>query len=594
MILNALVILIIIASAVVWSVKAKGFGLFSAFLNLVCVVAAGGIAFGLWETVAYILLGFAGGTVFVADLALNSAWGLGLLVPFHVSPLTPRLIVDNVVKANLGFSENANQLGGVVFGALAGAIFAGVCAVSASYLRVGPQVLAYSPLSEEGGAYVVRSKLWVPVDRLTVGLYEHMSRGTLGTSTPLAVYRPAAHINGHMARQGYRGTGSAAVRPENVSVLGKYIVDAPLEALLIDTFKGATPQSVATDTGDAVPTNSLIEGYVVQFDSGAKEKEGFVALTPAQARLVVRTATGAIDSISPFAVIGAPETDAGVPLYRFRMDSRGAAIASAGGGATTTFAFEYLVPDDATPLHLMVKNHRIDVGPGSEVAADPVTYQSPAARDSAVRAQSIFNVGEGGVATGPLDTSRSRDLDPTGTGNYEGLSATAGLPARIVFNRGNAGGLDFNADNDIVSGRTTLPAESARERTIGQRLRVDSFAVSDGTEMVQVTLNLDGSLTQIGQLMLSASADSAVYLVDTNNTRYEPVGFVNEQEGVVTIRYTPGAPIRTLGDAPALDQTEPNQTLVLLFTPTTGVTIASVAIDNSELVRLTGPGLVVD
>ncbi len=591
MILNALVILIIVVCAVLWSVKAKGYGLFSAFLNMICVVIAGGIAFGLWETVAYMLLGFAGGTGGFADLALNSAWGMGLLLPFAVSLLILRLLVDNLVKANLGFSENANQIGGIFFGALAGAVFAGIFAVSASHLRVGPAALAYSPLSEEGGAYVVRGKLWVPVDALTVAMYEHMSGGTLATSTPLAAYRPAAHINGHMARQGYRGTGTASIRPDDVSVLGRYVVDAPYQALVTDTFKGATPQSVMTDTGDAPSANSVIEGYVVQFDSGAKEKEGFVAVTPAQARLIVRSGTGATQGISPFAVIGAPEPGSGLALSRFRMDALGAAAVSAGGGATTTFGFEFLVPKDATPQFLFIKNHRIDVGEGSEFAADPVTYRSPAARDGAVRAQSIFRVGEGGVATGPLDTSRSQPLQPTSDGDYEGFENSAGLQDRVVFNKGNAGGLQFDENNRIVSGRAVLPSASARERGLGQSLAVNSFAQGNATSIVQLTLNLRGSMTTVGRMLSTASPGAALYLDDTNGTRYEPIGYVNEQDNLVTIQFNPGDPIRSMGDAPTIDQNRPDQTIIMLFAPTSGSTIMSVALDNFEMLGLEGPGL---
>ena len=77
MLINLVVVGAVLLVAYLWSTK----GFFSSFLNMVSVLAAGGVAFALWEPVAMGLMNAMGTTPIVAD----NAWAIGLGGTFAVT-----------------------------------------------------------------------------------------------------------------------------------------------------------------------------------------------------------------------------------------------------------------------------------------------------------------------------------------------------------------------------------------------------------------------------------------------------------------------------------------------------------------------------
>lgn len=90
MIFSAFAILVVLLSGYVWMLR----GFFSALLHLVCTVAAGAIAFGFWEVLANLLLDQGGALE-------NSAWGIGLALPFALSLIPIRIVFDKLIPANV-------------------------------------------------------------------------------------------------------------------------------------------------------------------------------------------------------------------------------------------------------------------------------------------------------------------------------------------------------------------------------------------------------------------------------------------------------------------------------------------------------------
>jgi hypothetical protein len=80
---DVIVIVMVIVIAYIWSAR----GFLSAFLHLLCVIAAGAIAFAVWEPMALWILGQQGGQ---DGYALNLSWGVALGAPFVIALLGTR------------------------------------------------------------------------------------------------------------------------------------------------------------------------------------------------------------------------------------------------------------------------------------------------------------------------------------------------------------------------------------------------------------------------------------------------------------------------------------------------------------------------
>lgn len=583
MILNAIVILFIIVTALTWGSKARGYGLFSAFLAFVCTIVAGAVAFGLWETVANALLS-AGrdNSSFLGQLLQDTAWGLGLLLPFLVSLVVLRLAVDSLVKSNLDASETTNMVGGMAFGALSALIAAGVFVLAAGYTRLPPRMLGYEPIVDKNGNLIYEKRLWVPVDTLTVALYERLSTGAFETATPLAVARPDAAEGAGMQRMTYKGETRTALLPDQFEIVGRYKVEGSLEALRSDDFLPGRAQTVALSDESAPAEGSTLHGLIVRLNAGAKEKGGNIIVTPGQVRLIATREDGESAAVHPIAVVAKPEPGSPYALYRFRFDAREASIASGAGESEAVFAFEFLVPPGATPEYLLLKNARERIT--GEARAFPTTL----ARDDAVRNQSIFEAA--GAGGGPLDTSGSQRVAVDERGGHPDVQQTTFFPNNRAFNKTIRGGLNLNDDNKVIAGENTFERAALEERGIDRNLRVDSFAETNDTKIIQLRLAEQGNRSVFGRVIEAAQTDQRVTLVDDKGNRYDPIGFYYDDGELVTIRFTPDRPIRTIGDAPTLSRTAREQSLTFVFRPTRGVKIVGVAIGDQEVLNFRPAG----
>lgn len=584
MILNFVVILFIVITALTWGSKARGYGLFSGFLALVCTVVAGAIAFGLWEVVAGALLN-AGkdNSSFFGQLLQDTAWGLGLLLPFMVSLVVLRLAVDSLVKSNLDASETTNMIGGMAFGAVSAALTAGIFVLAAGYTRLPPRLLGYEPIADKNGNLIYEKQLWVPVDRLTASLYERLSTGAFRNATPLAVARPAAAEGAGMQRMTYKGQTRSAILPEQFEVVGRYKIEGPVEALRGDDFLPARPQAVAFPDESAPPNGSVLYGFIVRLDAGAKEKGGNIIVTPGQVRLISERKGQPSLALHPIAVIAKPEPGSAHPLYRFRFDSRESSIASGAGESEAVFAFEFLVPPGATPSYLLVKNARAPLP--SEARQFPNTL----ARDDAVRSQSIFSsVGAGG---GPLDTSGSQRVALDSNGTHPDIQVNTFFPNNRAFNKTIRGSINLDDENQIIAGENVFERASLEERGIDRNLRVDRFSETKDTKVIQIRLSERGERSVFGRVVEAAQTDQRVSLVDEQGNRYDPIGFYYDDGSLVTIRFSPDRPVRTIADAPTLSRTARDQSLTLVFRPTKGSKIVGFAIGDQEVLNFRPAGI---
>jgi hypothetical protein len=582
MILNLIVIGAVLLIAYLWASR----GFFSAFLHLLCTIVAGAIAFALWEPIAYgVLLG-------VRD---DIAWSVSLVVPFVVSLAVLRLLVDKLLKNNIGLHDATNLVGGALCGGAAGLIAIGIFVISIGFLRVPPDFLGYraatfAETSKGPGVLVRGASLWLPADKVVENFYGMTSEGSLATSTPLAVRAPDLDIQGNLQRYNYQGVGRTSLTPADFTVLGQYEVEpSNLDALLTDTFTTdpngqPVTQKIVDIEGNPFPADSKLVGTVLLFKAGAKEKQGQVVIGPGQIRLLAtNNTTGEVKSILPAAFVNQGDPLA-LDYKRWRYDSDGVFAASVGGAAESTMAFEFIVPPDYTAQEVQVRNVRVDldaIPQNNRPGANPaLTFASAQARDSALRDFSLLGAVGVDIKGGELASDEDTTEVLIEEGRNSIVTVTERLPFNGQFNRSRRGQLDITQDNKIIGGEEKFQRSEFSEIGLQENLRVFELGRTNDTRIVQVDVGLQSRLSLLGRAFQKATSVVPPVLVDSLGRQYQPIGYVFQNGDDFSIRFTPGDPIRGLAQIPSLSTSRTDQRLVLLFRVNSGAELTSFAIEG--------------
>lgn len=601
-------VLVLLTGVLVWISK----GFFSAFLHLLCTVAAGAIAFAAWEPVAYWLL-LKGGTGWVG----SAAWGLALGVPFGVALIVLRVIVDQTLRANVQVAPIVDMIGGAACGVAAGVIAAGIFMLSVGMLRGSTDSMGAVRLTYGNNGEIKRdSSIWFPADKVVEGMYGHLSLTTFRTGTPLAYQYPdLAEVPSGLRMNYGEGRSRNNLRPTDFTVLKRFTVggqNVALDSLLADRWN-PVPQRVFDTKGERPQPNSRIEGFVVKFNAGAKERgDGKVSVGAGQMRLVIGKVDPAdaeryedVQSVYPIAA--ACQAEAATPqAARFRYDGRDVYLAGVGGASEATFAFEFVVPQDYQPLALYVKNARVEIeGP----LATPVKFASGAMRDAAIGNGSLLGAlggggggGGGGSTAGgtspigeTLDSSQAERIGQ-GTGWRE-------APPGFVFNNllpftlqlGEHGSLevDEESQNTITYGMQAFTPEQTKRIITERKLRVQKLATTPDTVTVFVDVGMQAKTSILGQAAATAELVVPPLLRDANGGIYEPVGYVYQDALKVVVRFKPGEPIRSLSqlsqDGVMISRSRQDQKLQLIFRVNKGVAVQSFTLGPKVIAELNPP-----
>jgi hypothetical protein len=601
--MNVAAILIVGAIAYVWLTR----GFFSALLHMVCVIAAGAIAFALWEPLGYFLLG----RFNTNGMMQGVVWAVSLVFPFAISLAIIRVAFDKLIPWNVAINDIANYIGGGVCGLVSGVITAGILILSISFLRIAPdefgyQPLAYSPSRDGVGSVQRHERLgWglFPVDSITVGLYQRLSLASFRTGEPLAKWHPDLDVSGGGMRLNF-GFGKArnTLTPRDFQVTAHYIVGEKggldAAALVADAWDPRVQKVVDLDGKAIEPKQSHIEGFVIKFNSGAKEKDGKVVMGNGQMWLVAQNSQDETETHSYHPMAVAAQADGADPsLARFRFDGNEVFIASVGGQSESRMGFEFLVPQGFHAIALYIKNVRFDVESGG---APTVQFPDGAARDSWIRSGMPETGGPGtvGAAAGALDTSqvvtvetKSKPTDP--------ISANAGIMVANntggwVIMKGNEHGLEVREeDNHIINGEERYNKSELNNRGIDSKLRVDKFAVPRDAVVIQVDVGAASPASLLGPVAVNADTSAPPLIIDTKNQKFDAVGYIYADATEVRIRYTPGRPIRNLNELTqigiTLSRSRPDQSLKLLFRGSLGTEIAYFAIGQKAITQYAPP-----
>lgn len=607
--MNIIAILVVLGVTYLWLIR----GFFSAFIHLLCVIVAGAVAFAAWEPLAYWILD----SVDPHGLFAGSAWGIALAGPFAVTLIVLRIAVDLMVPNNAVIASAPNYIGGGVCGLIAGVIASGFVVISTGFMRVGSDVFGYQPITYAANGSLQReSKLWVPTDVVVTKLYGHMSRSVFGVNTPLGIYYHDLADAPHVLRMSFgEGANRIAAKPGDFSVEARYAIgdaQTKLDDLLIDGALRKLPpipaQRVTDIEGDPYPQGSHLEGFVVRFNAGARERtEGKISVGAGQVKLLVgrrdpANANNWLDLKTVYPIAAISQAEASTPTFaRFRYDARDVYLASVGGASEALFAFEFIVPPNLEPIALTVKGIRQQVVDDPKLGKPSFSLKNALERDAQLASGKIRDLIAGAMGTAAGGASDT--LDTTGVTKVEnrqgpnqnpadiGIRISDRLPYNYTLQKSatGSGTLAIDDKNFIIDGETEIQPSMAKRQGIERPIRIEYFSTTPDTAIVQLEVSGRRASSLLGQSARAAELVVPPLLRDTNGQIYEPIGFVYEDTTKVQIRYTPGSPIRALSELPSLTTSRSDQNLILIFRVSKGVNVRHFTLGNKVITEYDPP-----
>lgn len=588
MILAFVALAIVLLVGYIWMIR----GFFSAFLHMICVFAAASIAFGVWELVAYALLDQGG-------VLENSAWALGLALPFALALVPIRIAFDKLVPSNVKVLPVVDYVGGGICGVASGLVTAGMIVLSLGMLRLDAEFLGYRALEYNSTGNIVRTGgLLLPADKIVEHVFQYTSQRVFSTESPLAkLYPDLSELPSSLRMTFGEGKNRNTIRPGDFEVTGRYTVGRGKKIkardLARDKWGPAPSQEPELPDRTRVADGSYLDGYLIKFTAGAKDRgDGKVVVGAGQMRLIVRDAQD-YEYLTLYPIAAVCQAEAATPqLARFRYDGREVFLASAGGAAEAVFAFEFPVPDGYEPVALYVKNvrHMVTDSEGVAMKANLGEFSSPTERDAAISSNRFLR---GDAAGGikdqtPLDTTKEAKI---GDGRTPPPGQPPVIPGLRVSNRlvsnlqkGTEMGLVIDESNVIIDGSAWISKETvSKSAGVDKALRIEKFATSADTLIVQVEVHT-GPFSLLGNVAAQVDNKLAPMLRDTNDTSYLPIGWIYNDDTNYNFRYTPGEPITSVDmlgrEKVGLSRSRTDQKLVLIYRVSRGVTLNRFTIGN--------------
>ncbi len=506
---NIVIVLFVLGMAYFGSV----YGLFSAFMHLMVVIAVGAISFAVWEPLTLGLL-----MKYVPPMA----WALGLILPFGVLLLVFRMVVDKMVPRDAQFMPMVSTLLGAACGAVSGILTAGVVVIALGFMPFGADMGGFQPYSVGAGGVVqpTGGKLWIPVHRIASNFFTGLSAGAFSTSTPMAEYMPDLDVQMSLLRARPDNV-SIVASPDAVDVTGAYIVDA-------DALTDASPA-----LGAALGPNFTRPGYkLIMVDTAWTKVEGTVdgdrklRVPASHVRLVTKSNAADDQSTEMLGPAGFTVSKGGVKEF-YPFDSGGV---QADSPAPANFSWVFLVPEDKTPRFLMVRKLRLELPEQDDIITTPAEVLAalgappvPQAEGDDATADAAGGGGPGG-ATG-VDENTGIDA-----GTYAiDVEISTRLPQTISKNAST--GLSFTTVKDkafVDDGSTGQSRKTAGN--IGSRSRVSAFHVPSHEAMVRVRIDFDKGNSIYAGGMSSAAALNEIFLKDIDGNRIYVSAWVWKKE----------------------------------------------------------------
>ncbi len=515
MILNLIVLVFVLAMAIFWSTQ----GLFSAVLHLLVTIAAGAIAFAVWEPVTQRLL---------LDAVPSWSWTAGLLLPFALVLVVLRLISNKLVGGNLKLPGLADQgLGGLV-GAISGVLTAGVLLLALSFLPLGASLLGYQPVEVQTTGQLgtpvneaVTTSLWIPADGVAAGFFSFASTHGFASRQPMGLLRPDLANKAATFRIGqfYDPNATLVANPDTVRVEAFRVFDGPLPVEVPSLLERFVRERAPTREGDRLV---LVTTRWENQKGAATFDEGILRLPPAQTLLLAEPSDGGpLASYLPVGWSKQPVTSPTAEFYGV-VDNRSYASSEL---PDDTITFVYAIPEAEEPRFFETRMLRLPLGEREEDADGQVVADllgEPAIEEGD---EEVADDGSGGGASmRASDEAADRVGEPVGNAAFRAVAIEMNdkLPRRISINA--ASGLNVE-EKEVISGRQNVP-KGDRTAT------VDSIRTPPDQVLVRLELSPMSTSQALPSRIVAnvASGDGKYKLVDSRGNEFFSVATVWEKD----------------------------------------------------------------
>jgi len=316
---NILIIALVLLIAYWWANQ----GLFSAILHLVAVIAAGIIAFGVWEPLSLLMLSGSGFDSY--------AWGVVLVGVFGLALVIMRFGLDRIAPANVDLPHWANLTFGFPIGAVAGVLTMGMFLIGAGHVQSQSEIMGLKGYarSERTGRIDQLNSLWLPVHTITADVYGWLS---VSSCSPL-FSTPLRHANPQLDRQAV-----SLIRDSYRN--GRGAITMPPDALRVQGAARPTPQEVQV---------------ALEFRANAIDYSEQLTLSSSQVRLIGEPASRFAEApvVHPY---GWRQSGTS-----FQFNAYTYYATSTPGQETANLTFLFSVESDFQPAYIQVRGTRFPI-----------------------------------------------------------------------------------------------------------------------------------------------------------------------------------------------------------------------------------------
>jgi hypothetical protein len=453
-------------------------GLFSALLHCVCVIAAGAIAFALWEpiTVNYLLRG---------GRMDDYMWGVSLVSLFVASLAILRLACDKIIKANVNFPPWVNYVFGGIAGAWAGILTMGIWLIGIGFVQSSTEIMGYIGTARAGGGRISSLNSMVPpVHSWTVGFYSVLSNGAFDPyiSEPMRKVYPDLDVQAvSLQRDSFDdGRAKTSLAPTGARIAGYFVckeLNPPQYAVLVEFNRQAfdMPDSTLTVSG-------------------------------AQVRLIGDGGSGWSESKVVYPVKWSQRTDKGTVLsYLYDDNSHYAQNVPGQEQTLLLFSFDGGALGVQTPRFVQIKGTRFKLPAPSELTLAQINAVEKVLRDPKA---TPVQVNPNAPKIAANDLAIDNGIQPVH------VNSNQVAPMR-------------HRDNFLTEGRGTfLKGQSGISRT----LRIKGVLEPAGTRVVKLNISRKrSSLDVFGDLnddVKMIDGKARPFLVDDQGGMYTPIGYL--------------------------------------------------------------------
>lgn len=499
-------------------------GFFSGLIHLLCVIAAGAVAFAFWEPLAYAML----------DISALREWafGVSLLLVFSLALFLFRLAANLLIPERLNVPPLADIIGGGATGLVSGILTIGIGLIGMGFLPIGNLGGGYTRSQNNFGQPAAKSTI-SPAVEATAKFYATLSQGAF---SPLTTNRSLATAHPAIARHAWG-------LQRDTSNKGRIaLTNAPGDMDLGTPYVGSFPQM-----GDE-------DYYVVPVTvrkSGFHRGSNFV-LSASQAYLVGDASTKPATAFP----VGWAE---GGKNYRF--DDVNAYATNVPGEQSVTMLLAYPMSQlgGQSPRYLMFKGIRLPLAAPSTELADLG--------------------GQAGGGTAEYD--RSAPMIPA-------TYARKGRKIGPVINKNSLGSGIQTTNNEIsFADAADIPVRTQGAVNKSLRVERLYQLKGTTLLMVDVSRGKSPIDIWADARQAAGGSDAAIVLLDENGGTYSPIGWLwtKAAEKKINVMFDPRTGVNAVGDAPNLSAAG-KDSLELIFQVPEGRKIVAILLGDTTVGRL--------